>query len=354
MSFSLVLLGAFELAFAFWAVMSLYRAVDNIRLLFTFDQQDEPSLKYLLVAYSFWFVGLALLCVGMGAAFWSYRGQIFENPWLVGIAVVALATAPISEHLFQKSTGEHGDDSNFLAVISYLRYTFEQGQRKTRARLASPKIPAKYLENANISARAIAPSLRYLRQLYGDAKTKEIVESMGVPLEYLTYHESKLHVSFALDLLGKIKELTGDPKAAFYAQSCGGNLESMGSVFFLISRYCSLKRCYEMFTKSMNQFDTVMNYQIIEGSKNHIVIRIIPKDFEAVKQMGAAGQDGIYSCQGWWASLPNLKGLPHAVIKERVCMFKYQDEATRSRYSEFEIHWVNRLEDGAMLLKKAA
>ncbi len=104
MSFSLVLLGAFELAFAFWAVMSLYRAVDNIRLLFTFDQQDEPSLKYLLVAYSFWFVGLALLCVGMGAAFWSYRAQIFENPWLIGVSVLALATAPISEHLFQKST----------------------------------------------------------------------------------------------------------------------------------------------------------------------------------------------------------------------------------------------------------
>ncbi len=212
----------------------------------------------------------------------------------------------------------------------------------------------KYIEKANVSARAIAPSLRYLRQLYGDARTTEIVESMGVPMDYLSYHESQIHVSFALDLLGKIKELTGDPKAAFYAQSCGGNLESMGSVFFIISRYCSLKRCYEMFVKSINRFDTVMNYQIIESSKSHMTIRVIPKDVEAIKQMGASGQDGIYSVQGWFAAIPNLKGLPHSVIKEQVCLFKYQDEATRSQYTQFEVHWVNRLEDGASLLKKAA
>ena len=336
----------------FWVTIAAREMKSKLSVSLTMEHKEDPSLRFMTVAYVFYHLGTILLLsfvISVCVLCWH---TIVESAVVTGIAFLASSTVPIFGHLFSRSMGDSTDDSAALGLLQSMGYLVQQRQVKRKAQAVAHKVNPKYLvKPLNIAARAIRPSIKFLNSTVGSEQTLEVFESLGVPMEYLEYHDSPLNLAFAMDLIGKMKEITGDPKVAFYAQSCGGNLESMGAIFFLLSRYCSLKKCYEILVKASNHFDTVTRTEVVEISSTSAVLRVHLRDFDAVKDHPP---DGFYSLQGWYCALPNIKGLPHAAIKERISIYNWPEGTERPRYCEFEVHWVNSIEEGASLQRKAA
>jgi hypothetical protein len=237
----------FMVFLAFWAFLASKHLKDKFNILMNLQEEEDPSLKYMVGGYCFYHAGIIILNLFAIGVLFVAPHLIFDKPYLIVTLVLAAATVPVADYMFTKAAGDFTEASRLLDLFRLVSYSLEQRKVKARAEAARAQVDRKYLVKANISARVVRPSIRYLNKLYGAERTAEIVQELGVPMAYLAYHDSLLNVTFALDLLLKIKELTGDPKAAFYAQSCGGNLECMGSMFFLLSRWWTVKQCYKIF-----------------------------------------------------------------------------------------------------------
>jgi hypothetical protein len=295
-------------------VLSVRKAVLQWPLIWNEELVEDAGTRSMVAAYFLYhvlvssFVALFLTLNIVG------NFEQSAHPFVWPLATLVLLLALFVGRAFDKAQNtSSADEPELLYFVRYCQYLIEQRRAKAAAELARVQVPAEYCTPREVSARSILPSMRYIRLKFGEPKLHEMLSELKMPMDYVKYHESPLSLKFVDSFMRRLISMEGgDPKSVFRAQSCGGNMECMGAVFFVLARVFSVRAVYELFVRITDRFDRLCSYRIVSSDKRNLTLEVKVRD---TKKVSSSLDYGLFSVAGWFSAIPNLKGLPSARIR---------------------------------------
>jgi signal transduction histidine kinase len=196
------------------------------------------------------------------------------------------------------------------------------------------------LEELNITKQelsciSVIPVLQYLEDLFGKERMVQIIESLGLPISFLTNKSNWLSYDYYNNLLDKLVEVTGDAKAPYKAAFSVKPEKLIDYVLYATYTTFWSQSPKLMFTISMGsniykRFTKIGIFTILSANKNSLTIQLKLK--EGYKQT----KNNCLAIQGLMAFAPIGMGLPPAELTELQCTTEGSDSCI------YEIKWKKK------------